>query len=637
MNAPLSPRTTRSALAAVVAAAFVALFAVPGTGIAQAKTAAPKSPAPSAAAPAKAAPAKPAAAQPGAAGSPKQPEWIQRSNANAQILIGVFAKLAPEQAGRMGVPGLDNDIFDLKPGYEQRAEEMSRAALSQLQSKLGSEKDPLVREDLEILISRSELGREGHELEHRLMLPYFDVAGTVFHGLRALLDDQVAADRRAAALVRLRKYAGVEPGYTPIAQLAEARTRERLPEKALVGPTKDEVERDLSQTATYVQGIAQLFDKYKIADYQKPLDELTKQLAAYETFVRAEVIPRARTDFRQPPEMYTYGLKQFGNDMPVPELTSRASVAFRELQNEMQALAPQVAKEKGWTYTDYRDVLRELKKKQLAGDAILPFYEKRIAEVEDIIRRERIVTLPQRKMLIRLATDAEAAAVPAPNMQPPRLIGNTGEMGTFVLPLQMPGKDQKLTFDDFTYEAASWTLVAHEGRPGHELQFASTVEKGVSLARALFAFNSVNVEGWGLYAESELQPYEPLEGQFITLQLRLMRAARAFLDPGLQAGTVTKEEAMRVLRDDVGLSEAMATQEVQRYTFLSPGQAPSYFVGYNRLLQIRQRAEMTLGKRFDRTRFNDFVLAQGMLPPALLEKAVTEQFVPSQMTQAAEN
>src|SRR5215813_14566604 len=51
---------------------------------------------------------------------------------------------------------------------------------------------------------------------------------------------------------------------------------------------------------------------------------------------------------------------------------------------------------------------------------------------------------------------------------------------------------------------------------------------------------------------------------------------------------------------------------------------------HNRLLQIRQRAEMALGKRFDRMRFNDFVLAQGMLPPRLLEKAVTEEFIPSQ-------
>jgi len=568
---------------------------------------------------------------------PHPPEWIQRSNANAQVLMGVFAKLAPEHAGRMGVPGLDTEILDLKPGYEERAEEAGQQAVAVLKQRLEGEKDPLVREDLEILIDRAVQSREGHDLSHKLMLPYFDVSSTVFQGLRALLDDQVAPERRSAALVRLRRYAGMEQGYTPIAQLAEARTRERLAETSLLGPVKGELERDLSQGGTYVDGIAQLFEKYKISGYKKPLEQLKKQLGAYEGFVRAEILPRARADFRQPPELYAHGLKQFGNDMPLPEMTSRAAVAFKEIQNQMQAMAPRLAAEKGWKLTNYRDVLRELKKQQLAGDAILPFYEKRIQEVEEIIRREGIVTLPQRKMLIRLASEAEAAAVPAPNMQPPRLIGNTGEMGTFVLPLQIPGKtpQQKLAFDDFTFEAASWTLTAHEGRPGHELQFASVVEKGVSLARALFALNSVNVEGWGLYAESELQPYEPLEGQFITLQHRLMRAARAFLDPGLQAGTVTEGEAMRVLREDVGLSEAMATQEVQRYTFLAPGQAPSYFVGYNRLLQIRQQAELALGNGFNRTRFNDFILSQGMLPPRLLEKTVREEFIPSQKSHVA--
>ena len=72
----------------------------------------------------------------------------------------------------------------------------------------------------------------------------------------------------------------------------------------------------------------------------------------------------------------------------------------------------------------------------------------------------------------------------------------------------------------------------HEGRPGHELQFASIVEKGVSTGAVAFAFNSVNVEGWALYQEAEMKPYLPLEGQLISLQHRLLRAARAFLDPG---------------------------------------------------------------------------------------------------------
>ena len=67
------------------------------------------------------------------------------------------------------------------------------------------------------------------------------------------------------------------------------------------------------------------------------------------------------------------------------------------------------------------------------------------------------------------------------------------------------------------------------------------VEHGVSLARALYAFNSTNAEGWGLYSEYIMQPYEPPEGQLLTLQLRLLRAARAFLDPELQSGAVTPE------------------------------------------------------------------------------------------------
>jgi uncharacterized protein (DUF885 family) len=250
-------------------------------------------------------------------------------------------------------------------------------------------------------------------------------------------------------------------------------------------------------------------------------------------------------------------------------------------------------------------------------------------DLEAIIERERIVTLPARAAQIRLASAGETAAQPAPHMQPPRLIGNNGERGTFVLPLRMtasPGQEA-MAYDDFTFEAASWTLTAHEGRPGHELQFAAIVEQGVSIARALFAFNSVNVEGWALYMEAEAKPYEPLDGQLAALQHRLLRAARAFLDPGVQAGTITVEEATRVLTEDVVVSPAMARQETERYTFRAPGQATSYFCGYQRLMALRAETERVLGARFDRRRYHDFLLSQGLLPPALLRQAVLESFV----------
>ncbi len=197
-------------------------------------------------------------------------------------------------------------------------------------------------------------------------------------------------------------------------------------------------------------------------------------------------------------------------------------------------------------------------------------------------------------MAMRLASEAENAGLPAPHMQPPALVNNTGERGTFVLATGNPSSGTSQTFDDFTFKAAAWdphTAHSSEGRPGHELQFAAMVERGVSLARSLYAYNSVNVEGWALYSEAEMKPYEPLDGQLITLQLRLQRAARAFLDPMLNLGLITPERAHDILTQEVGLSGSNATVEVERYTFRMPGQATAYFYGYMKLMELRAATE----------------------------------------------
>ena len=78
----------------------------------------------------------------------------------------------------------------------------------------------------------------------------------------------------------------------------------------------------------------------------------------------------------------------------------------------------------------------------------------------------------------------------------------------------------------------------------------------------------------------------PLEGQLVSLDFRLLRAARAFLDPELQAGKITTADAYRVLEHDVVLSHAFAEEEVERFTYRAPGQANSYFYGYTKLIAV---------------------------------------------------
>jgi uncharacterized protein (DUF885 family) len=568
----------------------------------------------------------------GLSAQPADKAWIDASNAYTNQLLSIEFEHDPERGSRQGLAEFDERVSQPTLADQLAERHELQAALAKVDAARSKESDERVREDIDILNKAFDLRfrREDYELAHAV--PFDNASELVFQGLRVLLDDQVAPERRAAAVVRLGKYAGEAQGYQPITQILKQRALEQIAKPGVVYPSKGEIETELGRNSNYVEGIGALFSKYGLKGWEAPYGKLKTQLADYDGWVRQTILPKARTDFRLPPEQYTLAFERYGIDIPPQQIAAMAHAAFTQYQAEMAPLAAQIAKANGYSSADYRAVIAQLKKKQITGEAILPFFENRLHAIEKIIVAQNLVTLPDRPAIIRLATPAETAEQPAPHMSPPPFLHNTGQRGEFVLPLNIPSAtggaaDQ---YDDFTFDAVAWTLTAHEARPGHELQFDSMVEQGVSVARALYAFNSTNVEGWGLYAEYIMQPYEPVEGQLLTLQLRLLRAARAFLDPELQSGAVTPERAYEVLEKDVVLSHAFAKEEVERFTYRAPGQANSYFYGYTKLLALRKDTEAALGAKFNAKKFHDFVLKQGLLPPDLMRKAVLEDFVPSQ-------
>jgi uncharacterized protein (DUF885 family) len=569
-------------------------------------------------------------------GQSSDKSWIATSNGYANMLIAVSLKHHPEFGSQQGLAEYDTKVSQPTLADEDAERQATEAVLVKLKAAAGEQQQQDVAQDLEIMIRRVQLNFRREDFQRAHEVPFINASELVFSGLHILLDDQTPADRRPAAVVRIRKYAGLEPGYTAITEILKQRVTEQMAKPGVIYPAKVEMETEMARNSVYIQGIAALMQKYHLQDWEEPFGKLKTQLADYDAWLRTNVLPKARTDFRLPPEEYALNLENYGIDLPQDQLTTMAHDAFTEIQGEMKSVAAQIAKQRNLPSSDYRDVIRELKKQQLVGDAILPFYENRLKQIEEIIVKQQIVSLPDRPAKIRIATAAETAQQPAPHMVPPPFIHNTGQRGEFVLPLNIPaGPGQTTTekYDDFTFDAAAWTLTAHEARPGHELQFDTMLEHGVSLARVRYAFNSTNVEGWGLYSEYLIKPFMPLEGQLISLQLRLQRAARAFLDPELQQGKVTPEDAYRVLQQDVVLSHAFAQEEVERFTYRAPGQANSYFYGYTRLIELREETEKTLsarGVKFDQKKFHDFLLAQGILPPDLMRKAVMENFVPAQ-------
>lgn len=566
-----------------------------------------------------------------AAAAADEQGWVEKSNENAQIVLELLAEFSPEGAASLGVDGVDEAIIDYRPGLYARNRSASEAVLAELRERQAKETEPRVHQDLEILVQAVEDSLRSAALSRDNLLPYYNVSQTVFRGVRALVDPQVPRERYPAAIVRLQKYAGLVGADKPLTELARDRTRERFGVEGLVGPYRGEVLQDLQRSESMISGIEELLAGTDLEGWQEPYKVLAGQLEAYNDWVRAEILPRARDDYRLPRALYEDALRNWGVDADPVDLIEQATKGYMDIRNEMEALAPLVAEERGYETRDYREVIALLKRDgALDGDTLLDHYNDVLREIEAIIVREDLVTLPERDAGIRIATEAETAVQPAPHLDIPRLLGNTGEYPYFVIPKLKQYDDGSWQQTDDTYIAGSWTLTAHEARPGHELQFSSVIESGVSIARALFALNSANVEGWGLYAEAIVRPYLPVEAQLISLQYRLMRAGRMFLDPMLNLGMIMPEEAKRLIVEDMAVGESWAQNEIERYTYRIPGQATAYYYGYGKMQALRTQTELYLDDKFDQRAFHDFVLAQGILPPDLLKDAVMTEFVPAQ-------
>lgn len=554
-------------------------------------------------------------------------DWVEESNRNSLFVMEAQARLSPEAFSSLGIESVDSDVMDLGPEIYQRTQADLRQLITALEERKKTTENPRVLQDLDILIKSLQDQVHTTELNHKYLLPYYNLSQAVYFGFRSLLDPRNDPARFPAALDRLKKYTGQADGFRPLTDLARARSSERFAVPGLLGPYQGELEKDLGNIERFKIGLGEIFTESGLEGWEQDLAVLTDQLDAYAAWVKEEMVPRGRADYRLPEELYADNLKNFGVDMDPRQLIRIAQLGFADIQMQMRSIALQVAKQRGYASDDYRDVMAELGKEQIPEAEVLEYYRNILVELETIIRDNELVSLPDRNAAIRLATEAESGAAPAPFLSPPQLIGNTGQQGEFVLVTHSPSEEDGGEVSDFGSPASTWSLTAHEARPGHEMQFASMVESGVSQARAIYAFNSANVEGWGLYAEAIMQQYLSHEAQLFGLKARLMRAARAFLDPMLNLGLIEPEQALELITRDVGISHALAQQEINRYTFMAPGQATSYYYGYMNLMSLRAEVELRMRDRFNQRAYHDFLLQQGLLPPDILRQAVLNDFV----------
>jgi len=174
------------------------------------------------------------------------------------------------------------------------------------------------------------------------------------------------------------------------------------------------------------------------------------------------------------------------------------------------------------------------------------------------------------------------------------------------------------------FEMDSWFY--HEIMPGHVFsQFllremdlsAPTLQKSVLIPAYL--------EGWALYSEQLAWEMGLYEGNPLSnlgrLEFKALRAARLVAETGIHTKGWSLEEATSYFSAATG--RPTPPSEVLRY-IVDPGHGCSYYVGYLKIMELRQRAQEQLGPEFDIREFHDTILRYGQLPLPVMERVVND-------------
>jgi hypothetical protein len=537
-------------------------------------------------------------------------DWRAQSKKLSHDYAMALAEFYPEYVSKIGYSQFEELTTPYSKKFEQELYVFSYKWKSRLERMLEKEKDEEMKTDIRILLERVSLEMDRIELyRDKGVVSFVPVTEFIFQQLKELLYKEAPTRKINNALLRFRTYVKGDEEQLPLVDGVTAYTLNQLNHlennrKRGFWPTREEIEIYLKNSDTYLNTIEELLTSTRKTEWKSDLAELRIQETQYRDFLKKKILPYARKDQKTPYALYAFTLKDMGIKESPEKLIEIGKDDYRQIYQRFVSLAREIANDQGLSESDPVSVIRHLMKKKISDqDELLVLYMKTNSDLFKIVTENDLITINKTpNLIIRFATPAESQSLPAPHFISAPFFGKDKDRpGQFVITPADGGRD------DFSFPEAAITLSAHEAIPGHGLQYHMMRERGTTLIRSLFAFNSVNVEGWGLYAEDIVFPYLSKEAQLITLQRKLWRVARMFLDPALNLGKIKSQAVLEVFTKELGFSDLFAQSELKRYSYIMPGQANSYYYGYKELMKMK--AGFTNQKCF-----NDAILNFGILP-----------------------
>jgi len=370
-------------------------------------------------------------------------------------------------------------------------------------------------------------------------------------------------------------------------------------------------------------------DPALLAEFQKTNATVIAELNAYQAWLKTDLLPRSKGDFRIGADTFQKKLAYDEMvDVPLPKLLEIGWANMRANQEQFRKIAAELEPGK-----DPHAVLEQLGANHPKPDQLMASFRASFDSIIDFIHSHHIVTIPSDVRPTLEETPPFMRATTTASMDTPGPFETKATEAYFNVTLPDPSMTPA-EVEGYMHGFNVGTILStaiHETYPGHYIQFL-WVPQAPSRVRKLLGA-ATNAEGWAHYTEQMMldegfgQPglgaKDAREAKFIRLgqlQDALLRNARFIVGIQMHTGSMTMEQAEEFFQKEGYQSHENAVVETKRGTG-----DPTYLyytLGKIEILKLRADLEKKEGKNFSLQKFHDDFLRQGFPPVKIVRAAL---------------
>lgn len=368
-------------------------------------------------------------------------------------------------------------------------------------------------------------------------------------------------------------------------------------------------------------------DAHLLAEFKKVNSSVVSALKDYEKWLRADLLPRSKGDFRIGADNFRKKLLYEDMvDIPLDRLLEIGKANLRANQEALKQVCLKVDPNK-----TPQEIAAKFAQDHPSPDQLLQTFRNTFDSLIAFIKAHDIITIPSETRPILEETPPFMRALTTASMDSPGPYEKKATEAYFNVTLPEKNWSRERT-QEFMTAFSRGTIIStaiHEAYPGHfiQLQYFKRVP---SKARTLIYANT-NVEGWAHYTEQMMldEGYGDGSPELRVGQLMdaLLRNCRYIVGLEMHTGKMTFDQGVQFFMKEGHMSHEYALLETKRGT--ADPTYMYYTLGKLQILKLREDYQKKEGADFSLEAFHDSFMKQGGVPIKIIRRAMLHDNSPT--------